>query len=119
FVAGVPLLTMVGLALAGTAGTAFLGLSKPYRRARLLCFLHPQHDAMKNCYQLQQSLVGLGTGQLTGVGLGASRAKWGFLPNAHTDFIFAIIGEELGFIGTLAVVALFATFAVLGVRAAT
>ena len=53
-----------------------------------------------------------------GVGLGASRAKWGFLPNAHTDFIFAIIGEELGLLGTLAVVALFAAFAVLGVRAA-
>ena len=52
------------------------------------------------------------------MGLGASRAKWGFLPNAHTDFIFAIIGEELGLLGTLLVIALFVAFAVLGVRIA-
>jgi cell division protein FtsW len=65
-----------------------------------------------------QSLVGLGSGHLWGVGLGASRAKWGFLPNAHTDFIFAIIGEELGLIGSLLVVGLFGTLAFLGIRTA-
>ena len=69
-------------------------------------------------YQVAQSLVALGTGHLAGVGLGASRAKWGFLPNAHTDFIFAIVGEELGLVGTLLVVGLFAAFAVLGIRVA-
>ncbi len=62
--------------------------------------------------------MALGSGQLTGVGLGASRAKWGFLPNAHTDFIFAIIGEELGLIGTLLVVGLFVTFTWLGIGVA-
>src|SRR5439155_695531 len=95
-----------------------LGLHASYRRARLLSFLNPWKDAANTGYQSVQSLVGLGTGQLTGVGLGASRAKWGFLPNAHTDFIFAIIGEELGLMGSLLVVVLFAAFAVLGVRAA-
>ncbi|HTJ76906.1 MAG TPA: FtsW/RodA/SpoVE family cell cycle protein, partial [Acidimicrobiales bacterium] len=69
-------------------------------------------------YQVSQSLVALGTGHVGGVGLGASRAKWGFLPNAHTDFIFAIVGEELGLVGTCLVIGLFVVFAVLGVRAA-
>ena len=65
-----------------------------------------------------QSLIAMGTGGLTGVGLGAGRAKWHFLPNAHTDFIFAVIGEELGLIGSLLVLSLFFAFAVLGVRVA-
>ena len=68
---------------------------------------------------MSQSFIALGSGGLTGVGLGASRAKWNFLPNAHTDFIFAIIGEELGLIGCVAVLSLFIAFAVLGVRAAS
>ncbi len=68
---------------------------------------------------MSQSFIALGSGGLTGVGLGASRAKWNFLPNAHTDFIFAIIGEELGLVGCCAVLALFIAFAVLGVRAAS
>jgi len=118
FAGGVPLRIMAGL-MSGLAVSALaLGLHASYRRARLLSFLNPWKDAANTGYQSVQSLVGLGTGQLTGVGLGASRAKWGFLPNAHTDFIFAIIGEELGLVGSLLVVVLFAAFAVLGVRAA-
>ena len=69
-------------------------------------------------YQISQSLIALGSGGLTGVGLGAGRAKWNFLPNAHTDFIFAIIGEELGLIGCFLVIGLFIAFGVLGTRAA-
>jgi cell division protein FtsW len=119
FIAGVPLPTMAGLVtLAGGAAMA-AGMMKGYRRGRLLCFLHPASDPGNACYQLRQSLVGLGSGHVTGVGLGASRAKWGFLPNAHTDFIFAIIGEEVGLVGSLLVAALFVAFAVLGVRAAS
>ena len=116
FVAGTPLRTMT--TLLGTAGAAafVLGMAEPYRRARMLSFLNPWADADNTGYQVVQSLVGLGTGRLTGVGVGASRAKWGFLPNAHTDFIFSIIGEELGLVGSLLVLALFAAFAVLGVR---
>ena len=118
FVAGTPLRTMTGL-VGLAAGAAFvLGMSEPYRRERMLSFLNPWADAGNTGYQVVQSMVGLGTGRLTGVGVGASRAKWGFLPNAHTDFIFSIIGEELGMVGSLLVLALFATFCVLGVRTA-
>ena len=118
FVAGTPLHTMTTL-LATGAGAAFvLGMAEPYRRERMLSFLNPWADAGNTGYQVVQSLVGLGTGRITGVGVGASRAKWGFLPNAHTDFIFSIIGEELGLIGALLVLSLFATFAVVGIGAA-
>jgi len=105
---------------AGAVGSALLlARLEPYRWARMLSFRKPFADYHKNGYQLAQSLVGLGSGGLFGVGLGASRAKWGFLPNAHTDFIFAIIGEELGLVGALVVVALFAAVAMFGVRTAT
>ena len=69
-------------------------------------------------YQLQQALIGLGTGGLFGIGLGQSRQKFLFLPDPHTDFVFAVIGEELGFLGSLAVLALFAVFVWRGIRIA-
>ena len=118
FVAGVPLLPLTGVTLAGGAAALALALWAPYRRARVLAFLHPSDDPMSTGYQINQSLMGVASGQLTGVGLGESRAKYGFLPNAHTDFIFAIISEELGLLGALAVVALFVAFAVFGTRTA-
>jgi len=118
FVAGTPLPALVGTLALGAAGAFALGMTASYRRARLLSFLHPWSDRSNTGYQLVQSIVGLASGGVAGVGLGASRAKWGFLPNAHTDFIFAIVGEELGLLGSLLVVALFAALAVLGVRAA-
>ncbi|MDQ1437581.1 MAG: cell division protein FtsW [Acidimicrobiaceae bacterium] len=112
-------LTHMTMLLASTAVGAFVvGMAEPYRRARMLSFLDPWKDAGNTGYQAAQGLVALGSGRWFGVGLGASRAKWGFLPNAHTDFIFAIIGEELGLLGALLVVGLFVAFAVLGVRAA-
>ena len=118
FVGGLPLLRMGALVLGTAAAGLLFGLVESYRRARLLAFLDPWKDAANTGYQVAQSLVALGSGRLTGVGLGESRAKWGFLPNAHTDFIFAIIGEELGLIGTLLVVGLFVAFTVLGIQAA-
>ena len=118
FVAGTPLASMVGLIGVAVAGTFVLGMAEPYRRERMLSFLDPWADAGNTGYQVVQSLVGLGTGRFTGVGVGASRAKWGFLPNAHTDFIFSIIGEELGMVGSLLVLGLFMAFTVLGIRAA-
>ena len=84
----------------------------------MLAFLDPWADYQNTGYQNIQSLVGVASGGITGTGLGESRAKWGFLPDAHTDFIFAIIGEELGLIGALVVVALFVALCVLGARAA-
>jgi cell division protein FtsW len=109
-------LAVVG-SVAAVAGT-MLALSEPYRRARMFAFLHPSSDAASGGYQISQSLIAIGSGGWTGVGLGAGRAKWLFLPNAHTDFIFAIIGEELGLFGCMLVVSLFVAFAVLGTRAA-
>ncbi len=118
FVGGVPLARMAALVAAWVASGIVLGLVEGYRRARLFSFMNPWKDPSNTGYQIAQSLVALGTGHLSGVGLGASRAKWGFLPNAHTDFIFAIIGEELGLLGTILVLALFAVFTAVGIRAA-
>jgi cell division protein FtsW len=118
FVGGVPLLPICGLSVAGFMSSVVLAKVEGYRWERVSSFRDPFGDFANSGYQVAQSLVALGTGHVGGVGLGASRAKWGFLPNAHTDFIFAIVGEELGLIGTFGVVALFVAFAVLGVRTA-
>ena len=118
WVAGAPMRFMGTLLALSAVGAFVVGMAEPYRRARMLAFLDPWADAGNTGYQIAQSMVGLSSGGITGVGLGASRAKWGFLPNAHTDFIFTIIGEEMGLLGSLLVVALFGGFAVLGVRAA-
>lgn len=118
FAGGVRLRQLVPLAAVGISAAAVLAMSAPYRRARVLSFLDPFADAGNTGYQAVQSLIALGSGGLFGVGLGAGRQKWLFLPNAHTDFIFAVIGEELGLLGAFLVVALFATLAVLGLRTA-
>lgn len=118
FVAGVPLRPLgvtVGL---GSLAALALALGAGYRRARLTAFLDPWADPRNTGYQTIQSLVGIASGGLSGTGLGASRAKWGFLPYAHTDFIFAVISEELGLVGGVLVVGLFVALGVLGVRAA-
>jgi cell division protein FtsW len=113
---GAPLSWLLRLGAIGLAVGAVLAVSAPYRRARVVSFFNPWADAGNTGYQVVQSLVGMGSGQVTGVGLGASRAKWGFLPNAHTDFIFAIIGEELGLIGSLTVIGMFVALALLGAK---
>ena len=118
FVAGTPLLPLTGLAAAGAVAATALALGASYRRARVLAFLDPWEAYQGSGYQNIQSLVGVASGGLTGAGLGESRAKWGFLPEAHTDFIFAIIGEELGLIGAMVVVLLFVGLCLLGARAA-
>ena len=118
FVAGTRLHVIAALVVAGAAATFVVARLEPYRWARVTAFLDPWADVGNTGYQAAQGLVALGSGQVTGTGLGASRAKWGFLPAAHTDFIFAIIGEELGLIGALSVVALFAVLAMVLVRAA-
>jgi cell division protein FtsW len=102
----------------GLALSALLAVAAPYRRARVLAFLDPWSDTSNTGYQIAQSLMALGSGGVDGVGLGAGRAKWMFLPNAHTDFIFAIIGEELGLVGCLLVLALFAGFGLVGYHVA-
>ncbi|HLG67229.1 MAG TPA: putative lipid II flippase FtsW [Acidimicrobiales bacterium] len=118
FASGVPLRpvakVLAGLALVGVLVAAV----SPYRRSRILSFLHPGAHASGSGYQVAQSLIGLGSGHLFGLGLGSSRQKWGYLPNAHTDFIFSVLGEELGLLGALLVVALLGALAWFGLRAA-
>ena len=116
FVAGAPLARLAGWTTLG-AGGGDLAIAAPYRQARVLAFLDPWADPTNTGYQNIQSLVGLASGGVAGVGLGASRAKWGFLPT-HSDFIFAIIGEELGWVGAAVVVGLFGLLGVIGIRIA-
>jgi cell division protein FtsW len=119
FCAGVPGFSLAKWGISGAAAATWGALGTDYRRARLLAFLHPWADAASTGYQTIQSQVSFGSGGWFGVGLGEGRQKWGFLPEAHTDFIFAIIGEELGMFGALFVVALFCLLAYLGLRAAS
>jgi len=89
-----------------------------YRQARLFAFLHPDADPQGAGFQLTQSLIAVGSGGFTGVGLMESKQKLFYLPEAHTDFIYAVICEELGFIGALVVIALFVVYGWRGLRAA-
>ncbi|MGI8774324.1 MAG: putative lipid II flippase FtsW [Actinomycetota bacterium] len=118
FVAGAPVRYMATMFLTGAALGAIGALVAPYRRARILAFLDPWKDPLVTGYHTIQSLIALGSGGLFGVGLGASRQKWLYVPNAHTDFIFAIIGEELGLMGTATVVGIFGFVCYLGIRIA-
>ena len=113
-VAGVPARTLAAAGvLAGTLGLAAIWVS-PYRRERIFSFLDPWRDPTDTGFQTVQATIGLGSGGLTGQGLGESVQKINYLPEAHTDMILAIIGEELGLIGTTAVIAAFAAFAFAG-----
>jgi len=119
FAGGVPLRPVLkALVLTASLGLV-VGLAEPYRRARLLSFLNPLAHAQGSGYQVVQSLAGLGSGHLYGLGLGGGREKWGLLPNAHTDFIFSVIGEEGGLLGALVVIGLFGALAWYGLRAAS
>jgi cell division protein FtsW len=110
-------LTITGLA--GLAGVAFLIFGEAYRRTRFVdSFLNPWEDPDGAGFQLIQGMIAFGSGGWKGVGLGASRQKWDYLPNAHSDFIFAIIGEELGLLGALFVLVMFAILLFAGVRIA-
>lgn len=118
FIAGAPLRYILPVGAAGMGLAAAAAVIEPYRRARLLAFLDPWKDPLETGYHTIQSLIALGSGGLFGVGLGASRQKWLYVPNAHTDFIFAILGEEMGFLGTLTVLGMFAFLIYLGIRVA-
>jgi cell division protein FtsW len=118
YVGGAPLGPLARWATFGIGAATALALAAPYRRARVLAFLDPWADPMDKGYQNIQSMVGLAEGGFWGKGLGAGTAKWGFLPLAHSDFIFAVIGEELGLVGAAAVVGLFVLLAVVGIRIA-
>lgn len=113
-----PFRFVVGSAAGGGMAALLLAMAADYRWDRITGFLDPFDDPLGSGFQGVQSLFALGTGGVFGVGLGASRARWEFLPNAHTDFIYAIIGEETGLIGTGAVLILLAAFTLAGVAVA-
>ena len=108
FLAGVRLWHFTGML--GVAGLSLAGLavSSPYRMERLTTFLNPWEDPFDSGFQLTQSLIAIGRGELAGVGLGASIQKLFYLPEAHTDFVFAVLAEELGLLGVFVVIALYA-----------
>jgi cell division protein FtsW len=117
-VAGTPVRTLAtGSGIAGTLVLAAIWL-EPYRRARIFSFLDPWHDPQGAGFQSVQAMIALGSGGIFGVGLGESVQKIYYLPEASTDMIFAIIGEELGLVGVLAVIGAFALFAYAGLNIA-
>jgi cell division protein FtsW len=110
------------LAICGTIGLMLIFpviLLSPYRMRRVTAFLSPFADPAGKGYQLIQSLIAVGSGGLTGLGIGNSQQKLFFLPAAHTDFIFAVVAEELGFVGCVILLTLFMAFFYRGVRLAT
>jgi cell division protein FtsW len=123
-VVGVLLVSGVPLRLLAAAGALALALGavaiwiEPYRRARVFSFLDPSYDPEGAGYQIVQAIIGIGSGGLAGQGLGQGVQKINFLPEAHTDMIFAVVGEELGLIGSAMVVGGFAAFAWAGFRVA-
>ena len=110
FLGGVKLIGFFSLIALAVAGFVVIIITSPYRLARVVGFLDPWADPYGKGYQLSHSLIAFGRGEFSGVGLGKSIEKLFYLPEAHTDFIMAVIGEEFGFIGVLIIISLFATF---------
>jgi cell division protein FtsW len=116
WIEGIPARIVVALGAAGGVLIAGAAVTADYRFARVTGWLDPTADPLGSGYQLLQSLYALGSGGLFGVGLGQGRGKWNFVPNPETDFIFAVIGEELGLIGAAGVLGLFAALLIVGLR---
>lgn len=110
FIGGIKLRYLFGLVAAGLGGVAFMIALKPYRLKRLTSFLDPWADYYGDGYQVVQSLLAIGSGGLMGVGLGQGGAKWFYLPERHTDFIFAIVVEEGGMLFGMVLLLLFVLF---------
>lgn len=108
FVAGARLRHFLAIVVVGVAGLAALAVLQPYRMERLITFIDPWQFAFGSGYQLTQALIAFGRGEIFGLGLGEGIQKLFYLPEAHNDFIFAVIAEELGLVGALAVMVLFA-----------
>lgn len=118
FVAGASVGQMAAVSACGLPVFIAAMIAEPYRLRRLFAFVRPWDDPLGAGFHIIQSLLALGSGGILGVGLGRSRQKFLYLPEQHTDFIFAVIGEELGLVGTLTVVFLFLAFAWRGIRIA-
>ncbi len=118
YFAGAPGRWFATIFAVGICGIAVFTYLKPYRFARFVSWLHPGQDPQGIGFQVTHGQRALGSGGLWGAGLGGSKEKWGTLPEAHTDFIFAVVGEELGLLGTLAVLFLFIAIIITGFRVA-
>jgi len=117
-VAGVPLRLLTAASILAL-GVGFVAIwAEPYRRARVFSFLDPWSDAQNSGFQIIQAMIGIGSGGFTGVGLGEGPQKALYLPEAHTDMIFAVVGEELGLLGSVLVIGAFAAFGYAGFRIA-
>ncbi len=119
FVAGARLSHLSGLVLCAIPVSLALILTSDYRRPRLMAFLNPGSDPANAGHQITQSFLAFGNGGLFGVGLGEGKQKLLFLPEPHTDFVLALVGEELGFVGTCMIILLFAVFVIRGFQIAT
>lgn len=116
FVAGVRLSYLLSVVLLSLPSLFILIFSVPYRKTRIMAFLNPWLDPKGSGFQIIQSQIALGSGGIFGVGLGQSKQKLFYLPAAHTDFIFSIIGEELGLVGTVSIIILFIIFIQQGLK---
>ena len=116
FIAGASLSHLVALMGIGSVAAGFLVLTSGYRLDRILAFLNPDSDPSGVGFHTLQLLIGLGSGGIEGLGLGASRQKFFYIPGSHTDGVFAVVGEELGFIGAMGVIILFAVLVYRGFR---
>ncbi len=119
FLAGARLMHLFSLLGAGVLGVIGVSLLSPYRARRLFAYLNPWKDPLNTGFQIIQSLLAVGSGGLFGLGLGNSRQKFYYLPQQYADFIFAVLAEELGFIGAAALLAIFLWFFVRGYRIAS
>jgi cell division protein FtsW len=119
WIVGAPMRIFASIGVLGVAGVIGLFITSPNRMTRLMAFLNPTSDVAGSNLQATVAMRGIASGGWWGVGLGASRQKWGSLPEAHTDFIFAVIGEELGLFGSLAVLGLFLVLGYAGLRIAS
>lgn len=116
FIAGGALSHLLALISIGGVTAGFLVLTGGYRTDRIFAFVSPEADPAGKGFHILQLLIALGSGGVTGLGVGASRQKFFYVPGAHTDGVFAIIGEEMGFVGAMAVILLFALLIYRGIR---
>ncbi len=118
FISGVNIFLLIGSVLLGAVTTTVLILTSGYRRDRLMTFFQHSDDPLNKGYHIRQILLALGSGGVFGVGLGQSRQKFLFIPETATDSIFAVIAEELGFVGSAALIGLFVVYVLIGFRIA-
>jgi cell division protein FtsW len=116
FIGGVRIFHLLATGLVALPALIYIMITAPYRLRRLVTFLDPWSDPQNTGFQVIQSLIAFGSGQFLGRGLGEGRQKLFYLPEAHTDFVFSVIGEEVGFLGALAVLVLFGVIVLRGLR---